>query len=105
MPRYFLSKKAVDDLSYIWEYTYDTWSEKQADRYYGLLIDACRELTKSPRRGRSYNDVVPGIMGVASQSHVLFYQLTNNGDIVIVRILHKRMDVRTNIDDPSLRSG
>ena len=38
MPRYFLTKKAVDDLSEIWEYTYDTWSEKQADKYYGLSL-------------------------------------------------------------------
>lgn len=101
MPRYFLTKKAVDDLSEIWEYIYDTWSEKQADKYYGLLIAACRELTKAPRKGKSYGHIVPGIMGTALQSHVLFYLIMDNGDVVIVRILHKAMDVRLNLDDTS----
>jgi toxin ParE1/3/4 len=94
MPRYFLSKKAVDDLSNIWEYTYDTWSEKQADRYYGLLIKACLDLTIAPHKGKAYDDILPGIMGVASGSHIIFYRIADAGDVVIVRFLHKRMEAR-----------
>ena len=37
-------RKAVEDLSMIWNYTYETWSEKQADIYYHLLIDSCEEI-------------------------------------------------------------
>ncbi|MBU3678179.1 MAG: type II toxin-antitoxin system RelE/ParE family toxin [Candidatus Kapabacteria bacterium] len=95
MPRYFLSEKAVDDLSNIWEYTYDNWSEKQADIYYGHLINACLDLSKAPHKGKSYYHILPGIMGVASGSHIIFYQIIDAGDIVIVRILHERMDART----------
>ena len=38
MAKYFITKKAVEDLSSIWDYTFETWSEKQADEYYSSLI-------------------------------------------------------------------
>jgi len=41
MAKYRLSNKAVEDLANIWEYTYQTWSEKQADKYYRFLLEHC----------------------------------------------------------------
>ena len=38
MPNYKLTCKAVADLSKIWKYTFEVWSEKQADKYYNGLI-------------------------------------------------------------------
>jgi toxin ParE1/3/4 len=32
MAKYELTNKAVEDLTKIWEYTIDKWSEQQADR-------------------------------------------------------------------------
>jgi toxin ParE1/3/4 len=40
MAKYKFTKKAVKDLSDIWNYTVDTWSENQADKYYKLIINA-----------------------------------------------------------------
>ena len=37
MKKYHLTKKAFEDLSDIWTYTYDNWSEEQADKYYSIL--------------------------------------------------------------------
>ena len=34
MAKYRFTRKAVEDLSDIWHYTLETWSQKQADRYY-----------------------------------------------------------------------
>ena len=39
MAKYILTNRAVDDLSEIWTYTYDVWSEKQADKYYNMLLE------------------------------------------------------------------
>jgi toxin ParE1/3/4 len=41
MAEYKLTKKAVEDLSKIWDYTFEIWSEKEADKYYGELISDC----------------------------------------------------------------
>ena len=38
MASYLLTNKAVEDLTEIWHYTYYKWSEKQADKYYKMLL-------------------------------------------------------------------
>jgi toxin ParE1/3/4 len=40
MAKFKLTNKAVKDLSEIWNYTFDTWSESQADKYYKLILNA-----------------------------------------------------------------
>lgn len=46
MPKFHLTNKAVEDLSKIWEYTFEFWSEEQADKYYSELLLDCQKLTK-----------------------------------------------------------
>ena len=38
MSQYKLTKKAVNDLTTIWEYTFKEWSIEQANKYYGFLL-------------------------------------------------------------------
>ena len=45
MPGYILTNKAVEDLSTIWNYTFETWSETQADKYYIMLLNSCRDIS------------------------------------------------------------
>lgn len=53
MAKYFLRNKAVEDLSKIWDYTCEIWSENQADKYYELIIKTCQEIAKSPTIGKN----------------------------------------------------
>ena len=41
MTKYFLTNKANEDLDEIWEYTFDEWSEMQADKYYFEILNYC----------------------------------------------------------------
>ncbi|MEI6021854.1 MAG: type II toxin-antitoxin system RelE/ParE family toxin, partial [Bacteroidota bacterium] len=34
MVKYHFTNKAIEDLTEIWQYTVEEWSEKQADKYY-----------------------------------------------------------------------
>ena len=45
MAKYNLTNKAVEDLAKIWDYTFEQWSEQQADNYYEMLIQ-CRLVSK-----------------------------------------------------------
>lgn len=63
MARYDITKEAIDDLYRIWEYTVDTWSEDQADKYYAILEAAFDEIA-----------------------------VADNGRALIARVLHERMD-------------
>lgn len=63
MAQYFLTKEALRDLSKIWDYTLETWSEEQADKYYFDLLSACHELAVNPLMGKSYEVLGKGILG------------------------------------------
>ena len=97
MRKYFLSNKAVEDLSNIWNYTYEVWSENQADKYYELLINFCKEISESPKIGKNYDKIDKNIWGCQASHHIIFYRIIEKNKIEIVRILHKNMDLKNRI--------
>jgi len=99
MIKYFLSNKAVEDLSNIWDYTYETWSENQADKYYGLLIYFCNEISENPKIGKNYNKIDKNIRGYQASRHIIFYRITEKNEIEILRFLHKNMDLKNRIQE------
>ena len=95
MAKYHLTNKAVEDLSNIWEYTVDTWSERQADDYYNMLIASFQKITENPRLfGLNYEEIAEGLYGYRANKHIIFYRILTGGDILIIRILHQRMDLK-----------
>ena len=48
MAKVTLRQEAIDDLNDIWNYTFETWSEEQADRYYVTIKLACQGLERNP---------------------------------------------------------
>lgn len=97
MAKYHLTNKAVSDLSDIWNYTVETWSEKQAEKYYQSIIKACYDTAKNPNIGKSYSDVKKDLLGTKAGKHIIFYQALNSNEIVVIRILHERMDLENRI--------
>lgn len=97
MGRYFLTNKAVEDLAKIWDYTYEVWSENQADHYYKLLLSCCHKLSQTPSLGKKYEDIHHGLLGYKTSHHIIFYREIQLGQIEVVRILHGRMDLKNRI--------
>lgn len=97
MAEYKLTNKAVADLSKIWEYTFEAWSEKQADKYYDGLISNCAEIAKNPELGKNYKGVSKELFGIKSNRHIIFYRTLNENYVEITRILHERMDLKKRI--------
>lgn len=92
------SNKAVEDLTNIWNYTAETWSEAQADKYYTLLVAACRQIAGNPRpSGREYTEVMSGLFGYRTGKHIVFYRSLSGNAVEIVRILHEQMDLKNRI--------
>ena len=70
-----------------------TWPQEQVNRYLRGLLDACEEVAKAPSYlGRSYEHVRSGYRKYPWGKHVIFYQILNNGNVLISRILHEKMD-------------
>lgn len=94
------SNKAVEDLANIWNYTVETWSETQADKYYTLLVDACRQIADSTRPlGREYPEIMLGLFGYPAGKHIVFYRSVSEDAVEIIRILHERMDLKHRIGE------
>ncbi len=97
MAKYVLTNKAVDDLSKIWDYTYEVWSENQADKYYYELLEACKALAENQNLGKNYEEISSEIFGYKSGQHIVFYRKLNKDEIEIIRFLHARMDLKNKI--------
>jgi toxin ParE1/3/4 len=52
MAKYFLTNKAVEDLSSIWNNTKHKWTEKQANQYYFFLLELCSDVANNPILGK-----------------------------------------------------
>ena len=88
------SKKSVEDLSNIWRYTAIKWSIKQADKYYNILISFCKNIATNPfLYGIKYDEIIDKLFGAIIKEHIVFYKINDN-EIIIIRILHKRMDFK-----------
>ena len=99
MAKYFLTNKAVKDLNDIWEYTFDKWSENQADKYYQLILDNCQEIAESPILGKKYDGVAANLLGLKTNRHIIFYRKMDKNVIEITRILHGRMELKNKIKE------
>ena len=99
MSKDYLTNKAVDDLSKIWDYTLEVWSENQADKYYHELLNDCKELSKNQILGKKYDEIDNGILGFKSGQHIIFYRILNQNEIEVIRFLHLRMDLKSRIQD------
>ena len=94
MAKFKFTNDAVKDLSDIWSYTVETWSESQADKYYKLIINSCSAIAKKPQIGKSYSEIYPDLKEKLISKHIIFYRVMEDRSIEITRILHERMDLK-----------
>ena len=99
MAKYILTNKAVLDLSNIWNYTFDIWSEKQADKYYQMLLNNCQMIADNPTSGKNYEGVLNRLLGHKIGHHIIFYRIESEKEILIIRILHEQMDLKNRIKE------
>src|SRR5690606_10714559 len=99
MAKVVLRQEAIDDLNDIWDYTYEKWSEKQADKYYATIKIACLGIGENPEVGKEYYGISKNLHGLKSGKHIIFYQLLLENEIEVIRILHERMDLKNRLTE------
>jgi toxin ParE1/3/4 len=99
MAEFRLTNKAVEDLSTIWDYTFEVWSERQADKYYESLISNCQEIADNPLLGKNYDGITQDLLRMKTNRHIIFYRTLNENYVEITRILHERMDLKKRITE------
>jgi len=91
MAEYRLSPAAAHDLESIWKYTRSEWGVEQAERYTDLLAVAFQLLAESPKSAPACDHIRQGYRRRNVARHMIYFRITDYG-IVIIRILHERMD-------------
>jgi len=96
MAEYRLSEKASYDLDDIADYTFETFGERQADKYGSELLNIFVALAARPFMGRPANELAPELRSYPFQAHVIYYAVETNG-VLIVRILHRSRDAKRHL--------
>ena len=91
--RYKLTPQAEQDLEDIWRYTANQWSVEQAMHYVDKLESAFCLIADHPKMNRQRFEFVPPMRFHPSQQHLIAYTAIDETRILIVRILHKNMDI------------
>jgi toxin ParE1/3/4 len=98
MSHYRISTQALAELKNIWKYTFKNWSKKQADRYYELVIEEIKFVSENYETGKTIQGTRQNYRFSQVKSLLLFYNKTDNNLVEIVRILHKRMQLKKHLD-------
>ena len=95
MNKFLLSSKAKTDLIKIAKYTQFTWGISQRNDYLKVLDSTFQLLAAEPELGLNCDDIREGYSKYPQASHVIYYKEHKKNQILIVRILHKSMDVNS----------
>jgi toxin ParE1/3/4 len=91
MRRLEFTPRARRDIEEIWEYSVDQFGLDKTDAYLRDIQRAAMAVTDDPRRGLACDEIRSGYRKFSVGSHILFFKASATR-VVIVRILHRRMD-------------
>ena len=93
-----IREAAYLDLENIWNYTLETWSLRQVDKYYNDIIEAIEFFSTEPKSGKSAEYLRKGYQIFKVNSHLIF-NINTNAELDVIRILHLQMDIPNRIMD------
>lgn len=90
---YVLTDDAAADLRAIIRYSRGTWGAAQTRRYVEALERGMARLAGNPNQSRDMGALYPGLRMAHCEHHYLFCLPQADGPILVVAILHERMDL------------
>lgn len=87
-----ISKRAKIDIEEIWLYTFQNWSQTQADKYFEEISNALSLIQQNYKVGTLLVKSQYSNYKFLVKSHIIFYNVNEEKHILILRILHKKMD-------------
>ena len=100
MGTFTLSQKAKADLKFIAAYTQRKWGKEKRRIYLRQFDDSFHILADSPSLGVQCDFIKSGYRKFPVTSHLIFYRNISSSQIEIVRVLHKRMDAKSQLKNP-----
>ena len=92
-----LTEIALADLKSIRRYSERTWGSDRTAEYMAALRDTMKGLLAGTVVSRNRNDLRPGLQMATSGRHRVFFEV-DQSRILVVRVLHDRMDYQGHLD-------
>ena len=102
MKRLDLTEIARADLASIRRYSVRTWGPARTTKYMDALRDTMKGLARGAVVVRTRDDLRLGVQMTTSGRHCIFFE-ADGSRVLILRVLHDRMDYRRHLDDPEAR--
>ncbi len=99
MKAFKLTQAAKKDLREIAKFTEIRWGRNQRYLYLKQFDDVFHFLVDNPSVGKKCDHIKIGYKKFPQGSHVIFFREGTNSKITIIRVLHKSMDVESQILD------
>lgn len=99
MSTFTLTRRAKADLKSIARFTENRWGREQRYFYIKQFDDTFYVLADTPEIGNNCSYIKQNYQKSPQGSHIIFYQITTQNNIQIIRILHKNMDVLSKFGD------
>ncbi|MGY5452557.1 type II toxin-antitoxin system RelE/ParE family toxin [Agarivorans sp. MS3-6] len=93
MKPFTLTISAKNDLKDVAIFTARRWGKEQRNIYLKQFDDSFWLLAENPDIGKGCDEIRNGYRKFPQGSHVIFYKQTGSQQILIMRILHKSMDI------------
>nr|WP_255700027.1 type II toxin-antitoxin system RelE/ParE family toxin [Jiella avicenniae] len=81
------------DLAAVYIFSHARFGRDQADRYVSRIIERCEAVAAGRLPSRDASHFRPGLRNHRTGSHLVFHTSGSRGELVVVRILHSRMDL------------
>jgi len=92
-----LTEIARADLKSIRRHSSRTWGEDRTSRYMDAIRDTLKGLVRGTAVTRNRDDLRPGLQMATSGRHCIFFE-TSSSRVLVVRVLHDRMDYRRRLE-------
>jgi toxin ParE1/3/4 len=97
MSDYRITRLAQHDLEKIWEYTLHEWSLSQAEKYIDGLLSSFDAIGEGKLQGKAIDSVRKGYRKVLFEKHHVFFRLSQDKVVEIIRVLHVSMDIERHL--------
>lgn len=97
MTSFGLTRAARADLKSIARHTESPWGVRQRNAYLKEIDQLFHALARNSTMGRACDDVLEGYRRLPHGAHVLYYKQIAGRELIIVRILHARMDAEVSL--------
>ena len=87
------SRRAEADIRHVFRQSLRLFGPRQARRYAAAVRKTCDDLADGSVKGQPIDNIMAGYLRKLVGAHYVIFRFDDTGRLLVVRILHSRMDL------------